>query len=122
MTFSQIGRSLTDKMVKFWDTLYANVLLEYMYINKLDWDVPKLMVIRKGNSSSKQIDTWNNEENDNASKGKCSEEHIDSSCTTNNNNNWSFNGSSANNEIVLNKSEWIVSALHILLLFYYMRR
>jgi hypothetical protein len=33
-------------MLPFWNTLYANVLLEFMYVNKLSWPVPRLEVAR----------------------------------------------------------------------------
>jgi hypothetical protein len=33
-------------MLPFWNTLYANVLLEFMYVNKLSWPVPRLEVRR----------------------------------------------------------------------------
>ena len=33
-------------MVQFWNVLYDKVLLEYMYVNKLNWAVPKLEVMR----------------------------------------------------------------------------
>ena len=33
-------------MVEFWNVLYENVLLEYMYVNGLNWAVPRLEVIR----------------------------------------------------------------------------
>jgi hypothetical protein len=37
---------LLDDMLPFWNTLYANVLLEFMYVNKLSWPVPRLEVTR----------------------------------------------------------------------------
>ena len=33
-------------MLPFWNTLYSNVLLEFMYVNKLSWPVPKIEVVR----------------------------------------------------------------------------
>ena len=37
--------SLTAEQITFWDTLYGNVLLEFMYVNKLMWRVPTLEII-----------------------------------------------------------------------------
>ena len=108
MTYSQIGRTLTDEMVTFWNTLYSNVLLEYMYINKLDWDVPKLTVIRNENCAVEQMDTYNLNVNEN--NGKWSNERVDSSFTSNNN--CYLQGSSTNNEIASNESEWHSCHLH----------
>ena len=42
----QVGRSLTEDMVQFWNVLYEKVLLEFMYVNKLNWAVPRLEVMR----------------------------------------------------------------------------
>jgi hypothetical protein len=42
----QVGKSLTEDMVQFWNILYENVLLEYMYVNRLNWALPKLEVVR----------------------------------------------------------------------------
>jgi hypothetical protein len=33
-------------MLPFWNELYDNVLLEYMYVNKLNWPVPHIEVVR----------------------------------------------------------------------------
>lgn len=33
-------------MVQFWNVLYEKVLLEFMYVNKLNWAVPKLEVTK----------------------------------------------------------------------------
>lgn len=42
----QVGRSLSEDMVQFWNVLYEKVLLEFMYVNKLNWAVPKLEVTK----------------------------------------------------------------------------
>jgi len=41
-----IGNHVTDEMLPFWNELYDNVLLEYMYVNKLNWPVPHIEVVR----------------------------------------------------------------------------
>ena len=39
--------ALTSEQQHFWNTLYGHVLLEYMYVNKLDWPVPRLEVVEE---------------------------------------------------------------------------
>ena len=36
--------ALATEQQRFWNTLYGHVLLEFMYVNKLDWPVPRLEV------------------------------------------------------------------------------
>lgn len=43
-------------MVQFWNVLYEKVLLEFMYVNKLNWAVPKLEVIKDNCSVSSSED------------------------------------------------------------------
>ena len=44
-------------MVQFWNVLYENVLLEYMYVNGLNWAVPRLEVIRDDCRVAGSVDT-----------------------------------------------------------------
>lgn len=43
-------------MVQFWNVLYEKVLLEFMYVNKLNWAVPRLEVIKADCSVSSSED------------------------------------------------------------------
>ena len=42
----QVSVYLSDEMLVFWNILYRNVLLEFMFINKLNWPVPIIEVER----------------------------------------------------------------------------
>jgi hypothetical protein len=44
-------------MVQFWNVLYENVLLEYMYVNGLNWAVPRLEVIRDDCRAAASVET-----------------------------------------------------------------
>jgi hypothetical protein len=44
-------------MVQFWNVLYENVLLEYMYVNRLKWPVPELEVKRDDCRVAGSVDT-----------------------------------------------------------------
>ena len=44
--FIQVSVDLSDGMLAFWNILYENVLLEFMFVNKLKWAVPHLEVKR----------------------------------------------------------------------------
>ena len=83
----------------FWNTLYANVLLEFMFVNKLNWNVPKLTVIRSKSEALKKMTVSNGMKNEN--DGKCSKKHDDSS---NINNSYS-EGIIRNDEILSKKSK-----------------
>ena len=63
----QVGIDLDDGMLKFWNVLYENVLLEYMYVNKLFWSVPKIEVVR--GEYSKISENYHERNNDIISNG-----------------------------------------------------
>ena len=44
-------------MVQFWNVLYQNVLLEYMYVNGLNWAVPQLEVMQDDCRVAGSVDT-----------------------------------------------------------------
>ena len=44
--YIQVSVDLSDGMLAFWNILYENVLLEFMFVNKLKWAVPHLEVKR----------------------------------------------------------------------------
>ena len=74
----QIGIDLDDGMLKFWNVLYENVLLEYMYVNKLFWSVPKIEVVR--GEYSKISENYHEQNNDVTSDGNENEKKHNVDC------------------------------------------
>ena len=55
---------MNDDMLKFWDTLYNNVLLEFMYMHKLSWKISIRVVGLNDNNINDVYDNWIISDND----------------------------------------------------------